>query len=400
MAVVLALLVLGGTGTGQADLPTDPVPLPTPVDVGTWPEVRVLVHRGTSPVTVRSTEDISVEEAGQEPRRIREVLLPPEDRSAHEEPRVWILRSPVPLELEGRAYRGQMEVRLEQGILQVVNRVGLEDYLRGVVPRELLSSQLEAVKAQAVLARTYVLAHLKEPTASWDVRDDVGHQVYGGVTAEHPVSDRAVLETAGLVLAWEGRLASRVVFHSTCGGSTEGNENVFGTPPVPYLRPVPCLDQSGQPACAASGYASWMVEASAQELGQEVGRMLGKPPLAIRALEIRQTSSSGRVTRLALLLEGEEELELQGDDLRRILRLRDSSGQVRNLPSTRFQVEPDCGDGRIRLRGSGWGHGVGMCQWGAIGLAREGWRYEEVLDRYYPGTQVLGIEQAWPGTPP
>ena len=106
------------------------------------------------------------------------------------------------------------------------------------------------------------------------------------------------------------------------------------------------------------------------------------------------------MTRLALLLEGEEELELQGDDLRRILRLRDSSGQVRNLPSTRFQVEPDCGDGRIRLRGSGWGHGVGMCQWGAIGLAREGWRYEEVLDHYYPGTQVLGIEQAWPGTPP
>lgn len=400
MAVVLALLVWGGTGPGQADLPPDPVPLPTPVDVGTWPEVRVLVHRGTSPVTVRSAEDISVEEAGQEPRRIREVFLPPEDRSAHEEPRVWVLRSPVPLELEGRAYRGQMEVRLEQGILQVVNRVGLEDYLRGVVPRELLSSQLEAVKAQAVLARTYVLAHLKEPTAAWDVRDDVGHQVYGGVTAEHPVSDRAVRETAGLVLAWEGRLASRVVFHSTCGGSTEGNENVFGTPPVPYLRPVPCLDQSGQPACAASGYASWTVEASAQELGQEVGRMLGKPPLAIRALEIRQISSSGRVTRLALLLEGEEELELQGDDLRRILRLRDSSGQVRNLPSTRFQVEPDCGDGRIRLRGSGWGHGVGMCQWGAIGLAREGWRYEEVLDRYYPGTQVLGIEQAWPGTPP
>ncbi len=397
----MALLGLGLAGPGQADLSTEPIPLPTPVDVGTWPEVRVLVHRGRSPVTVRSVEEMSVEQAGQEPRRLREILLPPEAaRPDGEEVASWVLRSPAPLELQGRAYRGLLEVRLERGDLQVVNRVGLEDYLRGVVPRELLSSQIEAVKAQAVLARTYVLAHLKETTDLWDVRDDVSHQVYGGVTAEHPVSDQAVRETAGLVLTWEGRLASRVVFHSTCGGSTEGNENVFGTPPVPYLRPVPCLDQAGQPACAASSYATWTVEAPAQELGQEVGRMLGKPPLAIRALEIRQTSSSGRVTRLALLLEGEEELELQGDDLRRILRLRDSSGQVRNLPSTRFQVEPDCGDGRIRLRGSGWGHGVGMCQWGAIGLAREGWLFEEILDRYYPGTQVLGIAQAWPGAPP
>jgi stage II sporulation protein D len=400
MVLVLALLLLGGTGPGQADLTTEPIPLPTPVDVGTWPEVRVLLHRVTSSVTVRSTEEISVEEEGQEPRRIREVLLPPEDRSAPEESRVWVLHGSAPLELEGRAYRGRMEVHLERGGLLVVNRVGLEDYLRGVVPRELLSSQLEAVKAQAVLARTYALAHLKEPTALWDVRDDVGHQVYGGVTAEHPISDQAVFETAGLVLGWRGSLASRVVFHSTCGGCTEGNENVFGTPPVPYLRPVSCLDQSGQPACAASSYSTWTLEASARELGQEVGRMLGKPPLAIRALEIRQTSPSGRVMRLALLLEGEEELELQGADLRRILRLRDSSGQVRNLPSTRFLVESDCGDGRIRLRGSGWGHGVGMCQWGAMGLAREGWRFEEILDRYYPGTQVLGIAQAWAGAPP
>lgn len=393
LSLLLLLLVLGLTGPGQAENPPEPIPLPTPVDVGTWPEVRVLVHRGNTPVTIRCSEGVQVRESGQEPRALEEIVLVPEaGQVAH-----WTFSASAPLELEGRTYRGTLEACLEGGTLQVINRVGLEDYLRGVVPRELLSSQFEAVKAQAVLARTYALAHLKGPEARWDVRDDVGHQVYGGVLAEHLVSDRAVRETAGLVLAWEGSLASRVVFHSTCGGCTEGNENVFGTPPVSYLRPIPCLDQAGQPACAASSYSAWTLEASARELGQEVGRSLGKPPLAIRALEIRQTFSSGRVGRLALLLEGGEELELQGDDLRRVLRLRDSSGQVRNLPSTRFLVEPDQEDGKIRLSGSGWGHGVGMCQWGAIGLAREGWRFEEILERYYPGTRVLGIAQAWPG---
>lgn len=351
--------------------------------------MRVLVHRGAGPIEI-SAAGMTVQEAGRDAVRVPRFDLPfAEDSGQQDSRRTWSVRSEEGLvRVDGRCYRGELEVSLEGGQVQVVNRVSLEDYLRGVVPRELLSDQLEAVKAQAVLARTYALAHRKGPEVTWDLRDDVGHQVYGGVQAEHPRSDAAVRATAGLVLAWQGRLASRVVYHSTCGGHTEANENVFGTPPVPYLRAVECLDLEGRPACAASSAATWTAEWSSEELGQEVGRSLGKPLPSIRSLEVRQTAPSGRVVRLALL--GEQgELELEGDDLRRCLAFRDASGRSRPLPSTRFEVLPDSGDGRIRLRGTGWGHGVGMCQWGAIGLARQGLDFEEILAHYYPGTQVL-----------
>ncbi len=352
--------------------------------------MRVLVYRGAGPVEVAAAQGMTVEEDGLSPSPSPRFTFPPSvEPVSYESSRHWSVRScGSHLQVDGRAYRGELEVYLDDGQVQVVNLVGLEDYLRGVVPRELLSSQLEAVKAQAVVARTYALAHRRGAGERWDVRDDVGHQVYGGVQAEHPTSDLAVRDTAGLVLAWNGRLASRVVYHSTCGGRTEANEYVFGTSPVPYLRGVECANREGMPACSASSYAIWTAEWSAAELGQEVGRSLGKPGPPIRGLEIREKSPSGRVTRLALLFE-EGELELTGDDLRRVLVFRDPSGQERTLPSTRFEVLPDQGDGRIRIRGTGWGHGVGMCQWGAIGVAREGLGFEDVLQRYFPGTRVV-----------
>lgn len=386
LQIMALFLVLCAGARGEVQ---DPIPAPTPVDVGLSPAVRVLVYQGPGPVVVSGPEGITLQE-GVSAEDLTQCLFPPEAADSGGPQRHWSVRGAgLPLSLDGRPYRGDLEVFWDGTTLQVVNRVGLEDYLRGVVPRELLSSQLEAVKAQAVVSRTYVLAHLKGSESRFDVRDDVGHQVYGGAQAEHPTSDRAVQETAGLVLAWQGRLASRVVFHSTCGGQTEGNDKVFGTPPVAYLRGVDCLDGAGQPSCAASSYATWTAEWSGEELGQEVGRSLGKPPAPVRGLEIREAAPSGRVVRLGVLREGEEDLELTGDALRSVLRFRDPSGRVRNLPSTRFEVEPVGEDGRIRIRGSGWGHGVGMCQWGAMGLAREGRSFEEILGRYYPGTRVL-----------
>lgn len=395
---LLLVLLLASVARGE---PEEPAPAPTPVDLGTAPVLRVLVYQGQGELRITGPQGVQVEQEGLPPIQVDGLSLPPAAQPAstglegH-----WLLRGPGGiLALDGRTYRGDLEAWIEAGTLLVVNRVCLEDYLRGVVPRELLSSQVEAVKAQAVLARTYALAHRKPGDARWDVRDDTSHQVYGGVEAEHPTSDRAVLETAGQVLAWRGRLADRVVYHSTCGGRTEGNQPVFGTPPIPYLQGVECVDEAGRPGCSASKYATWTADWEGKDLGQELGRFLGKPVPAVRGLEIREAAPSGRVVRLAVLLEGGGELELGGDDLRRALRYREASGQLRALPSTRFLVEPEAGEGRIRVQGSGWGHGVGMCQWGAIGMARQGSSYAEILGRYYPGALVVPVGEMEPSGP-
>ena len=150
----------------------------------------------------------------------------------------------------GHRYRGRLLVYLnDRGLLNVINETALEDYLRGVVPRELgpeAFPELEALKAQAVAARTYTLRNLGEFTREgYDICATPRCQVYGGRDAEHPFSDRAVAETAGEVLLWEGELVD-ALYSSTCGGHTENAEVVFPLKQAPYLRGVACVEDGGQ----------------------------------------------------------------------------------------------------------------------------------------------------------
>lgn len=384
MRASLLLLLVALLFTPARAQDAEPDPAPTPVGE----TIRVLVYNGAGPIHIGGAQGVLVEGEG---LAAEGVTFPPEvEQAAFEGLRRWVLRTPgAPLEVEGRGYRGELDVWYDGSTVQVVNRLGMEDYLRGVVPKELLSSQVEAVKAQAVLARTYATAKLRGPEVRWDVRDDTSHQVYGGVAAEHATSDAAVLETAGALLTFDGRLAERVVYHSTCGGATEDNERVFSSQPVPYLRAVECRDEAGQPWCAASKYASWTAEWSLADLGQEVSRHLGKAVPPVRGLAVAERTPTGRVARLTVLLDGGASLELRGDDMRRALRYQDPQGRLQALPSTRFDlVAEGVPPGRVRVQGSGWGHGVGMCQWGAIGMARAGLGYEEILGLYYPGATV------------
>jgi stage II sporulation protein D len=145
----------------------------------------------------------------------------------------------------GRPYRGQISLALNRrGLLDVINTLPLEDYLRGVVPMELSPisfPELEALKAQAVAARSYALSHLGQ--AEFDLTDDARSQVYGGASVEHPLSDKAVEETRGIVAAYQGE-PIEALYSSTCGGQTENNEAIFSGKPLPYLRSVACaLDQ-------------------------------------------------------------------------------------------------------------------------------------------------------------
>ena len=282
-------------------------------------------------------------------------------------------------------WRGRLEVLRENGKVQVVNILSLEDYLCGVVPRELSSDQLEAEKAQAVVARTWALAHLR-PSKPWDFTATDKSQVYGGIAAEEPLATQAVRETAGVVLLYQGKLARDVLYCSTCGGSTEDKERVYAGLPVAYLKAVACE------YCQASPLFRWTLEVTADELRQELERSLGKPLQPLTALAVAERDASGRVQRLRL----EGGPELRGDDMRRYLFGRNEQGLRKALYSTRFEVEER--PGGFCFRGQGWGHGVGMCQWGALGQARQGKNFGDILKYYFAGTELGGIDALPKGT--
>ncbi|MDQ7006953.1 MAG: SpoIID/LytB domain-containing protein [Acidobacteriota bacterium] len=158
---------------------------------------------------------------------------------------VFIARGGGLLTVDGRPYRGMIEVvSTPQGRLRVINEINLELYLRGVVPEELgpaVWPEPEALKAQAVAARTYVLANLGQYAAEgYDICDTPRCQVYGGAASEHPMTDRAVRETAGRILVYQGRPIN-AMYTSTCGGHTEDVEAVFPDLVGPYLKGVPTV---------------------------------------------------------------------------------------------------------------------------------------------------------------
>ncbi len=186
----------------------------------------------------------------EEPAQVREgVRLRLVDASYQSQPTETRRLAVVParggtVRLEGKPYRGILEMRLSRsGTVRGVNWVDLESYLLGVVPAELgpeIWPQLEALKAQAVAARTYTLRNLGMfEDDGYDLCATPRCQVYSGVSAEHPMSDRAVAETRGEILTWEGRPIS-ALYTATCGGHTESAEEIFPEERAPYLRAVPC----------------------------------------------------------------------------------------------------------------------------------------------------------------
>lgn len=197
--------------------------------------------------------------------------------------------------VEGKEYRGLLEARLSPyGVVQLINELSLEDYLRGVVPLELgpgLFPELDAQKVQAVAARTYALANLGQfQEEGFDVCDTPRCQVYGGATAEHPVSDRAVRETAGQVLAFNGEPIN-ALFTATCGGHTEDVEVVFPEWRGTYLRGVPCFAED-------------------RELERVMTRVIGAPLPS----SISDEPSEGRAVLARALLIAADMIPLQAEE--------------------------------------------------------------------------------------
>jgi stage II sporulation protein D len=273
--------------------------------------------------------------------------------------------------VEGLRLRGDLEVRRVSEGLQVVNRVPLEHYVAGTLGREMYPGwEAEALKAQAVVTRTYVLHRAEQRGAgAYDVEADTRGQVYGGVDAESPAVQAAVQATRGEFLAWEGR-PILAVFHSASGGRTASSEEVWGRR-LPYLQSIAVEHEEDSPD------TYWRATVSRTKLGRALAP-LGVRVGPIRELRVVERSPSGRVRSVAVRgRDGETEIEARA--LRRAL-----GAEV--IRSTLFETREDAGS--IVLVGSGHGHGVGMSQWGAQGLARQGASYRDILATFYPGTTL------------
>jgi len=264
------------------------------------------------------------------------------------------------VEVDGRRYRGFLRVVWQEGELWLINRVGLEDYLQGVLPGEVPASfPYEVLKAQAILARTYTLSRLGS-NPYYDLCATARCQVYLGLDAETERHTRAVRDTAGRILAYQGEPIS-AVYHADSGGTTAAAEEVWGHP-IPYLQ---ARDDPWSPR------RSWSVRVSPGEV-QRALASLGRSVSAVQGLEVLATGPSGRITRVGVATP-EGEVVLGVPEAGRFLR-------ALGLPSTLATLSGWTFEGR------GSGHGVGMSQWGARGLARQGWSYRQILAYYYPHT--------------
>ena len=309
---------------------------------------------------------------------------------------------------EDRVYRGGLELVIDRrGKLAVVNAVALEDLLDGLVPSEMFArAHPEALKAQAVTARGEVLAkiglkHLADP---YLLCSEQHCAVYRGKSGEATSTNTAVAATRGEALFHGGRLVDSV-YSAVCGGYSESNENVWGGPPDPALRgrpdvigtfkgPLPAdnlaafLQASIPAACQKSSFAQaskyrWERRFSAADVNARTAP-LGIGP--VMAIQVTERGVSGRAR--SLTLSGESgATQIRGE-----LEIRKLFGM---LNSSMFLVEPTRGaDGKVQewvFRGGGWGHGVGMCQTGAVGRAEAGQDYREILRHYFNGAEVSPI---------
>lgn len=297
------------------------------------------------------------------------------------------------IRVNGTVYRGAVMLRPAASGVTAVNLLDLEAYLRGVVPLEIGTGrppeEMEAVKAQAVAARTYAIRQLgRRDGLGFDYYGSVLDQAYGGVDVEDPVASRAVEETRGEILTYGGE-PIEAFYHSTCGGETAALEEVWGGAPRPYLRSVSDARPGGGWYCEDSSRFRWTEEWDETELLEALtvglrGRGLG-PITEVRSIRVGDRTPSGRAETLVIVTDAGE-ARVRGDSIRRVL--RPEPGRLLN--STAIELETRGGDHvtGLTVHGAGWGHGIGMCQNGALGRARDGASYRRILSTYYPGTRL------------
>lgn len=386
---VLSQMVLLVRGTGKGWWFSALIWLAIAIPAEAAVELRVAIEDGVNQVTVGSStralvRDGSGKEVG-EIAAMNAFVAQPEAGSVKldrwQGQQIWIEPTNGGYAFIGdRWYRGRALVTPTAKGLTAVNYVDIEQYLYSVLGGEMVPSwPIEALKAQAVAARSYAL-YQRENAASglFDVGDTTAWQVYRGISDETATTQAAVNATTGQVLIYQGRIIE-AVFHSASGGHTENVENVW-TQALPYLRGVPDFDQ-GTPVYE---WTRTFTRADLSSLITGVGN--------ITAMEPERTTPQGRVVSMRVVGDGGTR-SMSGDSLRSALDLKSTKFKVipEYAPTTgkqKGQVAPIA----FQIQGKGFGHGLGLSQWGAYNLARQGRDYRQIVLHYYKNTILAKIQ--------
>jgi stage II sporulation protein D len=273
--------------------------------------------------------------------------------------------------LSGLKYSGVIEVWKGDSGLYIINDIPLEDYIKGVVAAEMKSSwDIEALKAQAVAARTYAIYQISNsaPGAPYDLTSTVLDQAYKGANIS-PSVEQAVNETKGEILIYGGKPIA-AFYHSTSGGMTEDAAEVFGKA-FPYLKPV-------KTNCELSPYFLWEKIIPVSEIEKDLDIQ------GIKDIGIDSYTASGRARVMKITLEA-------GSLILPATEMRKKVGWDR-LPSTLI-TQISRHNSLIVFEGRGYGHGVGMCQWSTLQMAKDGMTYRQILNYFYPGTTIQLYEK-------
>lgn len=275
--------------------------------------------------------------------------------------------------LDTTRFRGFIEISKDKsGSLQAINHIGIESYLCGVLPHEVPHWwPIQTLKSQAVAARTYALYQMTtNRAAAFDLKSSTGSQVYGGSNVERYRSQVAVNSTKSQVLLYEGKVFP-AFFNATCAGKTAGAQELWKINLLPIQGGTVCS------YCKISPHYLWDEEVSLALIEEKFNKY-GHPIGQIIGIEIISQTPSGRVGSIRVtgtlgvfvIAAKDFRVWLGGDKIK----------------STHFGVTIE--EDKAHFRGKGWGHGVGLCQWGALGQAILGHSYEKILSFYYPGSTI------------
>ena len=341
------------------------------------PKMRVLISRGSLALTIASAsakqqvcaEGLDCESKFSITSRSGQVLVNGEQQSQKSFRFESKDNFEINCEDKSKQVRGELLVAFQKGKFYVINSVDIEDYLLSVVPSESYASwPQEALKAQAVAARTYAyyqVLHRKQ--MQYDVVDDEGDQVYGGIGREHARTTQAVLATEGRIL-WYAQKPILAMYSANSGGYTADAGSIFGLT-KPYLIAQP------DPSSLGGQMAYWTRSYSMAEIEAALAR-IGIPMQGIKNIEPARRGPSGRIIRIRI--------ECQSST--KTINTRTSMRRALKLPEILFEIKKKAGG--FVFKGRGFGHGVGYSQWGAA-IMGDKKKYPGILQFYYPGAEIV-----------